>query len=68
MFLGHGADNILCGLAKIYGVGDFWRVKRLCEELGSDCVPSGRSGRDVAVVTAVVVGEGSNIPTVDSVS
>ena len=67
VFFGQGADNILCGLAKIGGVGDFGEVNRLWEELDSVCVPSGRSGWDVAVVTAVVVGGGSNVPTVDSV-
>ena len=66
VFLGQDADNFLCGLAKIARVGDFWEVKRLWEELDSICVPSGRSGRGVVVVTVVVVGEGSNVPTVDS--
>ena len=67
VFFGQDADNILCGLAKIGGVGDFWEVKRLWEELDSVCVPSARSGWDIAVVTVVVVGGGSNVPTVDSV-
>ena len=66
VFLGQDADNFLCGLAKIARVGDFWEVKRLWEELDSICVPSGCSGRGVVVVTVVVVGEGSNVPTVDS--
>ena len=34
------ADDILCNLAKIGGVSDFWGVKRLWEELDSVCVPS----------------------------
>ena len=66
VFFGQDADNILCGLAKIGGVGDFWEVKILWEELDSVCVHSGCSGWDVAVVTAVVIGGGANIPTVDS--
>ena len=64
LLFGQDADNILCSLAKIGGVGDFWEVKRLWEELDSACVPSGCSGRDVAFVTALVVGGGSNVPTV----
>ena len=67
VFWGQDADAILCGFAKIGGVGDFWEVKRLQEELESVCVPSGRSGWDVAVVTSVVVGGGSNVPTINSV-
>ena len=60
-------DNILWYLANIGGVGDFWEVKRLWEELESFCVPSGRSGWYVAVIKSVVVGGGSNVPTVDNV-
>ena len=67
VFFGQDADNILCGLAKIGGVGDFWGFKRLWEELDSVCVPSGCSGWYVSVVTVVVVGGGSNVPTVNSV-
>ena len=67
MFFGQDADNILYGLAKIGEVGDFWGIKRFWKELNSVCVTSGRSGWDLAVVTAVVVGGGSNLPTVDSV-
>ena len=67
MSLGQDADDILCGLAKIGGVSDFWEVKRLWEELDSVCVPSGRSGWDRALVKSAVVGGGSNVPTVDSV-
>ena len=67
VFFGQDADDILCGLAKIGGVSDFWGVQRLWEELGSVWVPSGRSGWDIAVVTSVVVGVGSNLPTVDGV-
>ena len=64
MFFGQDADDILCGLAKIGGASDFWEVQISWEELGGVCVPSGRSGWDIAVVTAVVVGGGSNLPTV----
>ena len=67
MFFGQDADNILCGLAKIDGVSDFWEVQRLWEELDIVCAPIGRSGWDITVVTVVVVGGGSNVPTVDSV-
>ena len=67
VFFGQYADNILCCLAKIGGVGDFWEVKGLWEELDSVCVPSGRSVWDVASVTAVVVGRRANVPTVDSI-
>ena len=67
VFFVQDANDILCGLAKIGGVSDFWEVKRLWEEIDSVCVPSGRSGWDISVVTALVVGGGSNVPTVDSV-
>ena len=67
MFWGQDVDDILCGLAKIGGVSDFWGVQRLWEELGSVWVPSGRSGWDIALVTSVVVGGGSNVTTVNSV-
>ena len=67
MFFGQDADDILCGLAKIGGVSDFWEVQRLWEKLESVCVPIGRSGWDIEVVTSVVVGGGSNAPTVDRV-
>ena len=66
MFFGQDADNILCCLAEIGGVGDFWEVKVLWDKLDSVCVPSGRSGWDVVLVTAVVIGGGANVPTVDS--
>ena len=45
---GQDADDILCGLAKIVGVSDFWEFKRLWEELDSLCMPSGRSGWDIS--------------------
>ena len=67
VFFGQDSDDILCGLAKIGGVSDLWEVQRLWEELESVCVPSGRSGWDIAVVTSVVVGGGPTVPTVDSV-
>ena len=63
VFFGQDADDILCGLSKIGGVSDFWEVQKLWEELDSVYVPSGRSGWDIEVVTAVVVGGGSNVPT-----
>ena len=66
MFIGQDADNILCCLAKVGGVGDFEGVKVLWEELECVCVPSICSGWNVAVVTVVVVEGGANIPTVDS--
>ena len=66
MFLGKNADNVLCCLAKVGGVGDFQEVKVLHEELDCVCVSSGRSGWDLAVVTLVVIGRRSNVPTVDS--
>ena len=46
VFFGQDVDNILCRLAKIGGVGDFWGVKILWEELDSVFVPSGRRGWD----------------------
>ena len=67
MFFGQDDDDILCGLAKIGGVSDFWKVQRLWEELDSVFVPSGRIGWDIAVVTWVVVVGESNVPTVDGV-
>ena len=67
MFFGQDADNVLCGVAKIGGVSDFWGAKRLWEEPEFFCVPSGRSAWDIAVVIAEVVGGGSNVPTVKSV-
>ena len=67
VFSGQDADGILCGLAKIGGVSDFWGVRRIWEELVSVCVPSGCSGWDISVVTLVVLGGESNVPTVDSV-
>ena len=67
VFFGQDADDILCGLAKIGGVSNFWEVQRLWEELDSVFVLSGRSGWDIAVVAAVVVGGGSNVPTVYNV-
>ena len=67
VFFGQDADNILCGLEKMGGISDFWKVKKLWEELNSVCVPSGDIGWDVAVVTLVVVGGGSNVPIVESV-
>ena len=67
VFFGQDADDILCRLAKIGGVSDFWEIKRLWEELDSICVPSGRSGWDISVVTLVVVGRGYNAPIADSV-
>ena len=67
MFFGQDVDNIICGLAKIGGVGDFWEVKIVWEELDNVCVYSGSSICDVSVVTAVVVGGESNVPTIDSV-
>ena len=66
VFFGQDSDDILYGLAKIGEVGDFWGVKGLWEELSSVCLSSGLSGWNVAVVTAVVVGGGSNAPTVGS--
>ena len=67
MFLfGKDANNVLCVLAKIGGAVDFWEGKVLWEELDSFCVHSGRSGWYVAVVTALVIGGGANVPTVDS--
>ena len=66
MFIGQYSDNILCCLANVDGVGDFREVKVLLEELNCVCVPIRRSDWDVAVVTAVMVGVGANIPTVDS--
>ena len=66
MFFGQDADKILCGLAMIGGVGEFREVKGLREEIDSVCVPSGRSGWDIAVVTSAVVGGGSNVPTINS--
>ena len=65
MFFGQDADDILCGLAKIGGASEFWEVHRLWEEINSVCVPSGHSGWDISVVTSVVVGGGSNVPTFD---
>ena len=67
MFWGQDVDDILCGLAKIGGVSDFWEVKIIWEELDSVCVPSGHSVGDIAVIKVVVVGGGSNVPTADSV-
>ena len=67
VFFGQYADDNLCCLAKISGVGDFWGVKVLWEEIDSVCVPSGRSGWDLAVVTLVVIGGGANVPTVNSI-
>ena len=66
MFIGQDADHVLCWLAKVGGVGDFGEVKVLWEELDCVCVPSGRSGGNVAVVTVVMVEGGDNIPTVNS--
>ena len=66
MFSGQDADNILCCLAKVGRVGDFWEVKVLWKELDSICMSSGRSGWDVAVLTVVVIGGGANVPTIDS--
>ena len=40
MFFEQDDDDILCGLAKIGGVSNFWEVQRLWEELDSVCVPS----------------------------
>ena len=67
VFFGQDADDILCELAKIGGISDFWEVNILWEELNSVCVSNGRSGWEISVVTAVVVGGGSNILTVESV-
>ena len=66
VFFGQDADNILCCLAEIGGVGNCWEVKLLWEELDSVCMPSGRSGWYIAVVTEVVIGGGANVPTVES--
>ena len=65
MFFGQDADNILCCLTKIGGVGDFWEVKVLWEEIDSVFVTSGCSGWDVEVLTVVVIGGGENVPTAD---
>ena len=67
VIIGQDADNVLCCLAKVGGVGDFGGVKVLWEERDCVCVPSGCSGGNVAVVTAVMVEGGANIPTVGSV-
>ena len=67
VFFGHDADDILCRLAKIGGVSDFWEVQIFWEELDGVCVPSGRSGWDISVVTVAVFGGWSNVPTVDGV-
>ena len=67
LFFEEDADNFLCRLAKISGGGEFWEVERIWEELNSVCVPSGRSEWGVAVVTSIVVGGGSNVPTVNIV-
>ena len=67
VFFGQDADDILCGLAKIDRVSDFREVQRLWEELDGVCVTSGHSGWDITVVTVLVVGRGSNVPTVDIV-
>ena len=67
VFFGQDADDILCGLAKIGGVSDFWEVKGLWEELENVCVLIGRSQWYIAVVTVVVVGGRSNVPIVVSV-
>ena len=66
MFIGQDADNVLFCLAKVGGVGDFGGVKVLWEELDCVCVSGICSGGDVAVVTAVMVEGGANVPTVDS--
>ena len=44
VFFGQDSDNILCCLARIGGVGDFWEVQVLWEELDNVCVPSGYIG------------------------
>ena len=66
MLIGQDADNILCCLVKVGGVGEFGEVKVLWGELNFFCVPIRRSDWDVEVVTAVMVVGRTNIPTVDS--
>ena len=66
MFIGQDADIILCCLAKVGGFSDFGEIKVFWEELDWVCMSSRCSGWDVAVVTAVMVEGGANIPTVDS--
>ena len=66
VFIGKDANNVLCCLAKVGGVGDFGEVKVLWEELDCVCVPLGCRGGNVAVVTVVIVEEGSNVTNVDS--
>ena len=67
VFIGQDADNVLCCLTKVCGVGDFGEVKVLWEELNCVCVTFGCSGGNISVVTTVMVEGGANITTVGSV-
>ena len=51
---------------KVGGVGDLGEIKVLWEELDCVCVPGGCNGRNVAVVTTLMVEGGANVPTVNS--
>ena len=66
VFIGQDAETVLFCLAKVGGVGDFWEVKVLWEKINSVCIPSGCTGWYIAVVTAVVIEGGANVPTVNS--
>ena len=66
VFIGQDADNVLCCLAKVDGVGDSGEVKVLWGEIDCVYVPGGLSGGNVEVVTAVMVEGGANVPTVNS--
>ena len=66
MFIGQDTDNILFCLKKVGRVGDFGNVKVLWEERDHVCVPGGCSGGNVAVVTAVMVEGGANVPTINN--
>ena len=50
---------------KVGGVGNLGEVEVILEELNRVCVTGGCSGGNVAVVTAVMVEGGANIPTVN---
>ena len=65
VFIRKDADNVLCCLAKVGGVGDFGEVKVLWEELDRVCVPGGFSGGNISVITTVMVEGGANVPDVD---
>ena len=60
LFVGYDADDAICCLAEVGGVGNFGEVEVFQEELKRVCMTGGCSVGDVAVATTVMVEGGAN--------